>query len=298
MVTEFYAALAGAASVFIGILTAMLVSNISNTRTEQAQILHRIKTIDSRLESLDQQREELEEEIEDILWVMEKEDLEEDAEVRVSEFIDEYVGYDYSPDPNSVDLESATKAFADYEGMSKKEVQADEFLTDELEARLDDIRRRLSGRSAKADLQPSSEQVAAQQQMDTQRRIHQREQHNNYQNRWHQTKSDIQALQNERAKLTPRFEAIGTTEEDLLRAIGVASIFSVVLPLFAYWIRVSGFVIIRNVPVWFEPTGIILIWVIGLVYVFNHLREQLDEDGGELPDEPEVELDEDVSGTN
>lgn len=50
--------------------------------------------------------------------------------------------------------------------------------------------------------------------------------------------------------------------------------------------------IIRNAPVWIEPTGIFVIWVIGLVYVFNHLRGQLDEDGGELPDEPEVSLDE------
>ena len=49
--------------------------------------------------------------------------------------------------------------------------------------------------------------------------------------------------------------------------------------------------IIRYVPVWLETTGIFVIWVSGLVCVFNHLREQLDEDGGELPDEPEVSLD-------
>lgn len=239
MVTGFNAALAGAASVFIGILTALLVSNISNTRTEQAQILHRIKTIDSRLESLDEQREELEDQIEDVLWAMEKEDLEEDAEVRVSEFIEECVGDEYSPDPHSVDLESATKAFADFEGIDEKEVQTNEFLADEIEDRLDEIRCKIGGpsQSTTANVQPSPEQVAAQQQMDIQRRIHQREQHNNFQNRWHQTKSDIQALQNERAKLTPRFEAIGTTEENLLRAISLASIFSVVLPLIAYWIR-------------------------------------------------------------
>ncbi len=67
--------------------------------------------------------------------------------------------------------------------------------------------------------------------------------------------------------------------------------FFVVLPLAAYWVRITEFVIIRNVPVWLETTSIFVIWVSGLVYVFNHLREQLDEDGGELPDEPKVSLD-------
>jgi hypothetical protein len=38
--------------------------------------------------------------------------------------------------------------------------------------------------------------------------------------------------------------------------------------------------------------GIFVIWGSGPIYVFNHLREQLDEDGGELPDAPEVSLDE------
>jgi len=49
--------------------------------------------------------------------------------------------------------------------------------------------------------------------------------------------------------------------------------------------------IIRNASVWLEKTGIFVIWVSRLVYVFNHLREQIDEDAGELADEPAVSFD-------
>lgn len=293
MVTGFYAALAGAASVFIGILTALLVSNFSNRHTEQSQILHRIKAIDSQLESLDGQREELEDQIDDINWAMEKEDLEKDAQIRVRQFIDEYVEEEYSPDSGSVDLGNITEAFAEYEGIEVEEVQTDEFLTDELEDRLDEIRHKAGVTSDydEAYLQPSHEQVA-QRQINIQRRIHLRDQHNNFQNRWHQTKTDIQGLFNERAKLQPRYDALDEAETGLLLPIVVAIISSVVIPLVAYWLRISGVVIMPGLQPWVEPAGIFIIWLLGLGIVFNHIRGQLDEDGGDLPDEPEVSLDE------
>lgn len=61
MVTGFYAALAGSASVFIGILTALLVSNLSNLKSERNLIERRISTIDSRKQELEQEKEDLEE---------------------------------------------------------------------------------------------------------------------------------------------------------------------------------------------------------------------------------------------
>ncbi|WP_418284879.1 hypothetical protein [Halorubrum sp. DTA46] len=294
MVTGFYAALAGAASVFIGILTALLASNISNRRSEQTQLIHRIKAIDSRLQSLDEQRQDLENQIDRVRRAMEHEDLENDATERVSQFIDDYVGNEFSPKPTAIDLEDVIDAFANYEGDDTKEIKADEYLTDELDGRLDEIKRELGGRSpyAEADIQPSAEQIAVQRQMDTQRRIHQRDQYNNFQNRWHQTKTDIQTLLNERAKLVPRFEATESIDTDLLWAIVAAIGLSVGVPLFAYLLHISGTVLIRGVQPWVEPTGIFVIWVIGLGIVFHHLRDQFSDDGEDLPNKPEVTLDE------
>ena len=99
MVTGLYASLAASASVFIGILTAILASRVSNLKSERNQIEHRIETIDARLESLDEQRAELEEHIEEILELWEHEDELEYARKRVNEFIETYVGDEFTANP-------------------------------------------------------------------------------------------------------------------------------------------------------------------------------------------------------
>lgn len=74
MVTGLYASLAASASVFIGILTALLASNISTHKAERNRITYRIRSIDARLQELDDKREELEDVIEDIYltWIDEQ----------------------------------------------------------------------------------------------------------------------------------------------------------------------------------------------------------------------------------
>lgn len=52
MPVAFYASLAASASIFIGILTALLISNLNNTKAELTQIEFRIKAINARLQSL------------------------------------------------------------------------------------------------------------------------------------------------------------------------------------------------------------------------------------------------------
>lgn len=66
MVTGFYAALAGAASVFIGILTALLASNLSNLNAQRERINRRIDAIDARIRSLDDRHQDIQSEIDEI----------------------------------------------------------------------------------------------------------------------------------------------------------------------------------------------------------------------------------------
>ncbi|MFC7164997.1 hypothetical protein [Halospeciosus flavus] len=60
MPAGFYAALATSASVFIGILTALLVSNLSNLKAERHWINRRLEEIDAKLRGLDREQTEIE----------------------------------------------------------------------------------------------------------------------------------------------------------------------------------------------------------------------------------------------
>ncbi|MFC7257055.1 hypothetical protein [Haloplanus litoreus] len=41
---------------------------------------------------------------------------------------------------------------------------------------------------------------------------------------------------------------------------------------------------------WIEPVIIFVLWAVGLGYVFQHLRDKLDKEPGNLPEEPEIEF--------
>lgn len=56
-----YSALAASASVFIGILTALLVNNLINLKSEKDHVERRIESLGSRIQGLQQEKENLEE---------------------------------------------------------------------------------------------------------------------------------------------------------------------------------------------------------------------------------------------
>lgn len=60
MATGLYVALATSASVFLGILTALLVSNLSNLKSERSWISRRIEGLDAKLQGLNQERAAIE----------------------------------------------------------------------------------------------------------------------------------------------------------------------------------------------------------------------------------------------
>lgn len=60
MPAGFYAALSTSASVFVGILTALLVSNLSNLKSERHRINRRLEGIDAKLRGLQMEQAEIE----------------------------------------------------------------------------------------------------------------------------------------------------------------------------------------------------------------------------------------------
>ena len=66
MVTGLYGSLAASASVFIGILTALLTSKLTSLRSERSRIRNRLARIESRIGNLKTQQENIEKELDEI----------------------------------------------------------------------------------------------------------------------------------------------------------------------------------------------------------------------------------------
>ena len=109
----FYDALAASASVFIGILTALLISNLSTMTTARGQIARRITAIDARIESLASRRDRLRENLDRIEEVWETRE-QQDAEESVEDFIDQYVGTNFIAPIENINLQVLIEELADY----------------------------------------------------------------------------------------------------------------------------------------------------------------------------------------
>ncbi|QKG91611.1 hypothetical protein HPS36_01650 [Halorubrum salinarum] len=294
MVTGFYAALAGAASVFIGILTALLASNLSNLNAQRERIERRIETIDARIGNLDTQYEHFQDTLEQIREQEEANQRREEAADQVDEFIEDHVGTEFDIDPDDLTPRRLQQEFADYLGVDRLNEEQHNVLQEHFE----DIQEALTPSSSwmGPNIDPGtftdSAVIASNNQIEHMWQMYTNERYNRNYRRWIQTMTEIRSLQDERERLVDRHESLDPSRiRGSLRATVVTIVLSVGVPLFAYLLRVAEFTFVTDVPVWLEPGSIFVIWVGGLVYVFNHLREQLDEDGGDIPDEPEISLD-------
>jgi uncharacterized protein YukE len=295
MVTGFYGTLAAAASVFIGILTALLASNLSNLNAQRERIEQRIETIDAQLENLDIQYNHFKDTLDEIREQEAANQRREQAEEQIDRFIEEHVGVEFDISPEDLSPRKVQREFADYLGQD----QLFEEQHNVLQERYEDIESALTPTSpfAMASIPDEafvdSEIIASNHQIANQWEIHQEERFNRNYRRWVQTMTEIRSLQDERERLVDRHESLDPSRiRGSLRATVVTIILSIGVPVLAYLFRVSGVVMAPNIQTWIEPTVIFAIWVGGLVYVFKHLRDQLDEENGEIRDEPEVSLDE------
>lgn len=141
--------------------------------------------------------------------------------------------------------------------------------------------------------------IASNRQIEHQWQIHTEERYNRNYRRWIQTMTQIRSLQDERKRLLSRHESLNPSRiRESIRVAVVTIILSVGVPVFAYLLRVSNLVTYSSRQPWIEPTTVFIIWAVGLIYVFKHLSSQLTEDGGNIPNEPEIRLDEEISATD
>ncbi|WP_188979289.1 hypothetical protein [Halocalculus aciditolerans] len=294
MVTGLYGALAASASVFIGILTALLTSKLTSLSSERNRIDRRVRAIDARLRGLRDRKERLNEKLENIEEMWEDQEQREKAEEQVEDFIENYVGDEFQEDPDEVEPMEVHGAFADFLGVDIADLN--DFHTEQLQERYEDVLNKLQPTGGLfqpaqlPDVPVDAEVQAAYDQIDHQWQIHNREQYNQNERQWIQTNTEIRGLRRERQKLVDRFNAIDTAQLwGTLRASAVAIILTVFVPLLMYLLRETELTFIPA-PVAVEAVLVFVIWALGLGYVLYHIRAQIsDEDSTEgLPDEPDI----------
>lgn len=257
MVTGLYASLAASASIFIGILTALLTSNLSNLNTQREQIDRRIESINSELPHLTDQLEEVKDITEEKQDNLNKIEAVNHFQVYVHLRSDQY--------GLAVSEEQVAEDFADFLDQNElTEYQREAIDLEQVQFGPMDV----------------SEEVWYQK-LNSRRRHHADEQdqlHRNTQRR-RELETQINSLQSELRELTNRYKSLDPSR--LRRSVYTTVItigLSVGVPLLAYLLRVSGVSFSQTLQPWIEPTFVFLIWSVGVLYVFKHLRDQVNEE--------------------
>lgn len=280
-----YGALAASASVFIGILTALLASDLSSLKSERTRIRRRVDAIQSRLRGLQDRRESLEETLDNIheLWA------EDEAAQQVDEFIDE-IEENLTLQPEEVLPGRIQEEFADFLGTDRSELSEHQHRA--LHNRFDDIEDAATPDQGHGLFGPipnitNPEYVAMNRQIETQWNVHTRERYDQYEREWIQTVTEMRSLRREREGLEGQYDALDPSQTiSDIRAAGVTIIASVMVPILAYLLREIGFEIPYGTPAW-EGGIVTLIWAGGLAWVLIHLQTKINQNEEGLPDLPD-----------
>ncbi|RDI69554.1 hypothetical protein [Halopelagius longus] len=285
---QFYGVLATTASVFLGILTAYLVTRLSDLKSERSQIKRQIESIDVELEALDESRsirinslEETEER-----WKIEE------AQENVDKFIDHDVGSDWDPSPNNVELEDALNALAEHRVSGGELIRPH---AEELERRWDDLVDELQpmktgplGAPVEVANIDSPEATVGNWIVDALWDIYEQEKYDREGSRVSELDLSIEQLSDRRGALVQQYESLDPKQlKDSIKATIVPIGLSVVLPLTVRILHEIGFTL--PVPNWaliFEPIGVFAFWLIGFFWTLYFVWVRVTDTNDDLPESP------------
>ena len=277
VLTGFYGVLATTASIFVGILTAYLVTRLSDLKTERSQIKRRIESLDAELETLIQNRSNTV----DILQSTEERWEVEQAQDEVDNFIEYDVGSEWSPNPSDIDLEDAANALRQHRAGDDLTHTHLEELRDRWNEIVDELRPTQTRHGMPVEL-PSSvttpeEYTAANWIMDALWEIYDRERYDREGSNLSEIHVSINQLGDKREVLIEQYESLNPEQlQNSLRATIVPIVLSVVLPLTVRLLHELGWVInVAARDAWIEPICVFLIWMVGfcwtLLFVWNRV---------------------------
>ncbi|MFC7130540.1 hypothetical protein [Haloferax chudinovii] len=288
---QFYGSLATTASVFVGILTAYLVTRLSNLLSERSRLKQRIESIDTELEVLlkdhDYRIERLSETEE--RWVRE------DAENHVDQFIKYDVGSDWSPSPEGLTVEDALDGLVEHQDVSEDDLIMHH--AELIERRWDEIIDELQPRGPLEMPQVNMTDAsitAANWIIEALWNIYDREQYKAHESKALEARREVQQLKEERTVLEEQFESLNPEQlQDSIKAAVIPISLSVIFPLLIRFLHELGFVIIVSPAVaLIEPITVLVVWLIGFFWTLRFVWVRVTGSNTELPDSPLSKRDE------
>jgi hypothetical protein len=281
----FYGTLSTAASIFVGILTAYLVTRLSDLKASRSRIRERYDEVVAKIESLETSREKRVESLEQTENQWEIEDAEDD----VDSFINYAVDRDWSPAPDAVDVEDALEALVRYRDLEESDVVQHHY--DELERRWDEIEEELEpdpfGLAAISNaVVPKGDNYYL---IETLWDIYEREHYDSRGRRVTDTTHEIQMLEEQKDDLTTEYDSLSPEQlQESLKTTIVPILLSVILPLTIRFLHEIDFDVSELSSVAFvEPWAVFGLWLIGvfwtLLFVWKRIRDLDARSLDELP---------------
>lgn len=138
----FYGSLAASASVFVAILTALLVNNYVTIKSDRRQVKNELNRIQEELEGLRDQRDTHQDNV-DILVEKREADYREEAKKQVNEFIDSKIPSEYAKPIEQLNVDELYRDLIDFHGYDSAEELEDSPINrhhrELLEEQIDDI---------------------------------------------------------------------------------------------------------------------------------------------------------------
>jgi hypothetical protein len=283
---RFYGVLATTASIFVGILTAYLITRLSDLKAGRSRIRRQADAINTELESLKTNREER------VRTLVETQNRweRETAEDQVDSFISFNVGREWNPSPDAIDPADALDALVQYRDLSEDEVIQHHY--DVLVSRWDEIAEKLQprpfGQVDPGKLIDTSEMDAANAVRGTLWDIYDREQYDLHDTQVADSTRQIETLEDQRENLHNEYDSLDPQDlQDSIKAMIVPIFLSVILPVLIRFLHEIGFVVSELTSVAFlEPWIVLIAWLLGffwtLIFIWNRVQN-VNED---FPDPP------------
>lgn len=277
----FYGTLSTAASIFVGILTAYLITRLSDLKTSRSRIRERHDAVIAELESLETSRENR---VETLRQTEDRWEIE-NAEEDVDSFIDFAVGRDWSPASVAVDVEDALEALIRYRDLEESDVVQHHY--DELERRWDEIEEKLQPNplGMPGSFAPKDDFVYITEALWD---IYDRERYDSRDRRVTDATHEIQMLENQRDDLVLEYNSLDPKQlRESLKTTVIPVTLSVILPLAVRFLHEVGFVVSELTSIaHLEPWVVFALWLIGVFWTLLFIWKRIRDIGHCLVEQP------------
>lgn len=281
-----YDALAGSASIFIGILAALLVNRIISDENDRSQIRQRVDYINSSSEGLEQRRDEIDNRLEALFADEHKQNQRETA----NDYLDDFISKIRKEELEIDDGEHIYPIIADkFESFVGEDDWSDWAFQIALIERFNEISAALGKEDNAYEKQIGWEFRKLRQTLEQHQRgliLDQRVADRRSLNR------ELRKLENLYNRLDSRYEALNISKHrKLLGVLAAGLVLSVGVPLLTHAAHVVGPVQTSSTVAYIEPISVVVSWVVGLLLVIVWIFIDTDPDKEEeLDDLEEVEL--------